>query len=169
MPRPPENEGAPPGGSDALSLKHCLGNEQHPIHTRPARRRSTRPLGPGELARAREFRKRGLVPFGKHRGRPREWLFFGDPGYVRWLLSEPSLNGPAQRLRNQVERLIEAIDEAPFEVRCCGRDCSNPVMYCAAYIGDLSRSKLIGGDVIKHSLETSPYGDRYMVANGRET
>ena len=37
------------------------------------------------------------------------------------------------------------------------------------WVQDLINSELIGGDVIKHSLETSPYADRYMVANGRET
>ena len=37
------------------------------------------------------------------------------------------------------------------------------------WVRDLSRSELIGGDTIKHMLETDPYGDRYMVANGRET
>ena len=57
---PPENGGAPPGGSDAPSFEHCTGKQQRPEHTHPRRRRSSRPIGPGQLARARELRKRGL-------------------------------------------------------------------------------------------------------------
>ena len=59
--RPPRDgrSARPPAGSDA-SIDIVLANSNGPQHTRPARRRSTHPPGPGELARARELRRRGL-------------------------------------------------------------------------------------------------------------
>ena len=56
----PDKRRGPPGGSGPSSEIIAAYDSDNPEHRPPARRRSRRPIGPGELAAARELRRRGL-------------------------------------------------------------------------------------------------------------
>ncbi len=136
---PPENGGAPPGGSDARSLKLCTGNEQRPKHTRRARCRSTRPLGPGAA-----YDRKGngptypdrVISFGKYRGRSFWWLILRRPEYAAWMLREQDdLVGPALKDLPHLEETILDFDDAPIVETCNAYGCSKPAVRCTAFEG----------------------------------
>ncbi len=76
-----------------------------------------------------------LVTFGRHRDKSVFEVVLKHPDYVAWLLSRPTLYGPAQKLRTQIECLIEDFDDKPFTAKCAGRSCSNSATYGMAYVG----------------------------------
>ena len=60
MGRPPDSRNPGAGRAAGASEYIAISNSDSSKHTRPRRHRSSRPPGPGELARARELRRRKL-------------------------------------------------------------------------------------------------------------
>jgi len=66
------------------------------------------------------------VGFGKHKDKTFEWLFFNDPGYVRWMIDEDVARKFNRFMRNRFEGLVrQAMNlEVPGKCQYCDRPIS---------------------------------------------
>jgi hypothetical protein len=82
---------------------------------------------------------------GKHKEKEMGLVLLKDPGYIKWLLEAPGLNGALVVMREESERLIKEFDAKPYENTCSGpgctaaatqislhRDSPAPTFWCAA-------------------------------------
>lgn len=72
------------------------------------------------------------LPFGKHKDRTLEWLFFNDPGYVAWALREGVHRRLAPPAQQRLGRLIVRADSLAIPTPC--RECGLRPVRCMVLI-----------------------------------
>jgi hypothetical protein len=65
------------------------------------------------------------MEFGKHRGKTLEWLFFNDPGYVRWMIDKVVAKKFNRLVRNRFEYLVWRAMNLAVPGKC--RHCNRPI------------------------------------------
>jgi len=65
------------------------------------------------------------LEFGKHRGKTLEWLFFNDPGYVKWMIDKNVASSLKRRARDRFEYLVRRAMNLAVPGKC--RHCNRPI------------------------------------------
>jgi len=65
------------------------------------------------------------VGFGKHKGKTLEWLFFNDPGYVKWMIDKGVARKFNMLVRNRFECLVWRAMNLAVPGKC--RHCDRPI------------------------------------------
>src|SRR4051812_5070141 len=73
------------------------------------------------------------LSFGRHQGRTVEELVLKEPGYLMWMLTQPSPTGEFARAVHEARRLIAVFDAKPFVRACYGTDCKSLATRFSAY------------------------------------
>ena len=65
------------------------------------------------------------VGFGKHGDKTLEWLFFNEPGYVRWMVDKGVARKFNRLVRNNFENLVGRAMNLAVPGKC--RNCNRPI------------------------------------------
>jgi hypothetical protein len=76
------------------------------------------------------------LEFGKHRGKTLEWLFFNDPGYVKWMIDKNVASSLKRRKRDRFEYLVRRAMNLAVPGKC---------LYCNSPISLMRLTKDISG------------------------
>lgn len=78
------------------------------------------------------------ISIGKHEGKSVGNVVVKEPGYTKWVLAQPNVNGELLKMKTEMDRLVQIFDCKKIIRKCDGNDCSKPAVKYTAYANNPS-------------------------------